>query len=75
MIYLFMVTRALGRTEYINIQRKFYIKLQTRTTAVDEIGGVSPLPLPDSILFGISGDFSDTVPPVNPTTRQAALSR
>ena len=47
MIYLLMVTRALGRTEYINIQRKFYIKLQTRTTAVDEIGGGSPLPLPD----------------------------
>ena len=45
------------------------------TTAVDEIGGGSPLSLPDSILFGISGDFSDTVPPVNPTTRQAALSR
>lgn len=70
-----MVTRALGRTEYINIQRKFYIKIQTCTTAVDEIGGGSPHPLPDSILFGISGDFSDTVPPVNPTTRQAALSR
>lgn len=75
MIYLLMVTRALGRTEYINKQRKFYIKIQTCTTAVDKIGGGSPLPLPDPILFGISGDFSDTVPPVNPTTRQAALSR
>ena len=58
-----MVTRALCRTEYIHVQRKFYFKILTCTIAVDEIGCGTPLPpttppfpLPDPILCGIRSD-------------------